>query len=128
VDNEERYLLQKVVCKKANIIGTFTALVKELASGSHLVIRAGMNVAMVKPQRTVIWPVKLIKKYIALCATWQVVTVISVAPRKRYGSAFLHVGFGNHPLRFVRSCQGVYTKPFLIFTNHYVQRFLVSTS
>lgn len=50
VDNEERYLLQKVACKKTNVIGTFTALVKELASDSHLVIHATMNVAMVKPQ------------------------------------------------------------------------------
>ena len=79
-------------------------------------------------QRTVTWPVKLIEKYAALCATWLVVTVISVAPRKRHGSVLLHVGFGSHPLHFMRSCQGVYTKAVLIFTNHYVQRFLVSTS
>jgi len=75
-----------------------------------------------------IWPVKLTEKYIALCATRQVVTVISVAPRKCHVSVLLHVGFGSHPLHFVRSCQGVDTKPVLIFTNHYVQSFLVWTS
>jgi hypothetical protein len=32
VDNEERYLLQKVACKKTNLIAAYTALVKELAS------------------------------------------------------------------------------------------------
>jgi hypothetical protein len=32
VDNEERYLLQKVACRKTNLIAAYTALVKELAS------------------------------------------------------------------------------------------------
>jgi hypothetical protein len=32
VDNEERYLLQKVACKKKNLIAAYTALGKELAS------------------------------------------------------------------------------------------------
>jgi hypothetical protein len=32
VDNEERYLLQKVACKKTNLIAAYSALVKELTS------------------------------------------------------------------------------------------------
>jgi hypothetical protein len=50
VDNEERYLLQKVACKKTNLIAAYTALVKELASDSHLLDHVRMNVAMVKPK------------------------------------------------------------------------------